>query len=333
MQLMMYAQNARNTDKMLDENRKIKILVTGGSGFIGKPLVRSLDAKGYKVTVFAREDDIDRPDNVQLITGDITNKTSLRRAFSSVDAVYHLAASQDEEYKDMPETNILGTERIVELCKEYQVKQLIFMSFAGVLGETKQPAREHASHNHKTRYDKSKSVCENMIRNSGLTYTIIRAPLVMGSNIIWSKTIEAIKNGHPIVGSGKNKFHVVHIDDAVRILTTVLNNKRAANHVFHVATKDLMTYEDVYETICRELKIKREKKYMSLRMAHMRSYMHWLKCAVQMKQPSLHMTKHYMDTMARDYALSIEKAASQLGFEPFYTTPAAIHETIEDLRS
>lgn len=307
------------------------VLVTGGSGFIGKPLVRAL-ANSHDVVVFGREDDIDRPDNVELITGDVKNKVSLRRAFAlrKFDIVYHLAASQDEDDPRLFDVNVKGTENVVELCGEERVKQLIFISTAGVLGDMKSPANERNISNPKTKYDKSKMHAESIIKNSGLSYTIIRVPVVIGPNLFWSHVIESIKNGHPLIGDGSNKMHLAYVDDVVSMLVAVLGNEKAYSHIFHVASKDIMTYREVYNIICRELGIRRYKR-RSEGMAKLIARIHKAKSAVRLAPQKPHLSTRYLDMVTRNWALSIKKAKDRLGFEPMYTTPAAIHETIKRL--
>ena len=309
----------------------MKILVIGGTGFVGKPLVRVLAAKGNRVIVFSREEDVHLPEGVQLVTGDMNHKASLRRAFFNIDAVYHVASARYDDHSLHHSMDVKGTEKLTELCREHKVRQLIYLSFAGVLGNTKAPTKEHAAHRPKTKFEKSKSRCESLIRNSGVAYTIIRSPLIMGPSSFWFRTVLAIKGGHPIVGSGKNKMHVVHIDDLVKILAMVLNNRKAVNHVFHIGTKDLMTWEEIHETIRKELRLRGEAKRMSYRKARLLGAMHWLKSAALKRQPEYCMGKDYLQLLSRDYALSIQKAYDQLGFMPGYTTPQAIHETIEEI--
>jgi nucleoside-diphosphate-sugar epimerase len=309
----------------------MKILVTGGTGFIGMPLVRALAAKGNKVIVFAREDDAYLPEGAHIVCGDMNHKASLRKAFFNIDAVYHLASAKYDDHGMHHDKDIAATEKLIELCREHKVKQLIYLSFAGVLGDTKAPAKEHSMHKPATKYEKAKSSCENMIKNSGLDYTIIRAPLIMGASSFWFRTVLSIREGHPIVGDGQNKMHVIHADDVVRILTNVLGNKKAINHVFHVGTKDLMTWGEMHDTIRKELRMKGEQKHMSYRKARAIGAMHWIKSAALKRNPQYHLGKEYLRLMSKNYALSIQKAYKELGFVPNYTTPQAIHEMIEEI--
>ena len=310
----------------------MRILVTGGTGLVGKPLVRAL-AVNNEVTVFARTDDIDRPDSVRFISGDIRKKSDLRSAFGRPDIVFHLAACNDEDDTTLFSTNVLGTENVVALCKEKKVKQLVFLSSAGVIGESRTPAKEHSHYNAKTKFDKSKVGAERVIKESGLLYTIVRVPLILGANAAWAKIFGAIKNGHPIAGSGRNKFHIVHVDDVVGLLLRVFNNKKATDHVFNIATKDVMTYGEFYDTACKALRVRNRYKYRHPRVAAALTRVHWYNTAIRGQPTAAHMSSSFLNMTTRNCVLSIQKAKDLLDFEPSYTTPAAIHMTIRDIKT
>ena len=309
----------------------MKILVTGGTGFIGKPLVRGLAALGHDVTVFAREDDIDRPDNVKIALGDITKKHTLRKIFPKIDAVYHLAACNDEDDPNLTNVNVNGTQKVVEFAKEKKVKQFVFVSYGGVLGESRTPVKEHSRYAPKTKFDKSKAAAERIVKNSGLAYTIIRSPTVLGANLKWKQIFDSVKDGNPIVGKGNNKFHVVHVDDMVRILLHVLDNKKAEDHIFNIAAKDVMTYKEFHDTMRKLLRVKGQQTFLSTRIANLLSRIHWYKTAIEAKPTSPHLSRSFIDMVTRDCVLSIQKAKDVLGFEPYYTTPAALDMTIRDV--
>lgn len=310
----------------------MRILVTGGTGFLGKRLLQMLLDKGHDVSVFSRHMHDDLPESATVHTGDVRDKNALRKAFSKIDAVYHLAICLNEADPEMWDINVTGTKNVVELCKENKVKQLIYMSSSGVMGETDRPSREDFPYKPKTQYEKSKMESEQIIKKSGVSYTIVRTTIIIGPNMVWAKIFETAKKGFPIIGSGKNYFHLVYVDDVVSLLATVLGNPKAANQAFHVASKDTPTYGDVYRIICEELKCEMTKKHIPIWLAYMMSRVHTAKRKLQNKQPSLIMMKSSIDRLVRNRIISTEKAKKVLGFEPKYSTRDAIRETIKYLR-
>src|SRR3989344_1962352 len=136
----------------------MNILVTGGTGFLGKRLVQKLIEKRHKVIVYSRHQHEDMPEKVEMVEGDIRDKEALEAAFfkNKIDAIYHLAISLNESDPDMYEINTKGTKNVSELARKYKIKQIIYMGSSGVLGETKTAAKEDFPYNPKTAYERSK---------------------------------------------------------------------------------------------------------------------------------------------------------------------------------
>lgn len=309
----------------------MKILVTGGTGFLGKRLVQKLLAEGHKITVFSRNLQNDLSPKVGQVTGDIRNKEALEKAFP-VDVVYHLAISLNESDPDMYKINTEGTQNVVDLCKKHKTKQLIYMSSSGVLGETKIPAKENFDYHPKTRYEKSKMIGERMIKRSGVPYTIIRTTIILGPNMIWAQIFEAARKQYPLIGSGKNYFHLVYVEDVVNLLDLVKGNPKAMSQTFHVASPDTPTYKEVYKIIAEELGVPMTEKHVPVALAYLGSYLHTLKRKMQRRRTSLIKSRSSIDRLVRNRIISTDKARKVLGFEPRYDTRAAVRETIKYLK-
>ena len=321
-------RNAKNTS----EKHHLRVLVTGGTGFLGKRLVQKLLNEGNDVIVFSRHLHDDLPEEVKPVLGDIRDKGALRKAFEKIDVVYHLAICLNESDPDMREINVKGTQNVAELCKESGVKRLVYMSSSGVLGETDAPAEEDFDYNPKTGYEKSKMEGEMIVKQSSVPYTIIRTTIIIGPNLIWAQIFEAAKRGYPIIGSGKNYFHLVYADDVVEMLDIIKDNEKAANQTFHVASKDTPTYGEVYGIICRELNVKMTEKHVPLTFAYLASYLHTILRRIRGKQPSLTKSRSSIDRLVRNRIISTKKAKALLGFEAKYSTRQAIQETIKYLK-
>ncbi len=308
----------------------MRILITGGTGFLGSRLVERLSRNNHIYVLSLSEDSV-RNENVDFITCDIRNKSDLKRLFpESIDAVCHLAANLDESDKNMYVDNLSGTSNIIEMCNEKNVRQLVFMSSSGVLGETKVPAKEDFPYKPKTEYEKSKMECEKKIISSGITFTIIRAPIILGPNEIWKKIFEAARQQYPVIGSGKNYFHLAYVDDVAGLIEKVIINSAASNEIFHIATPDAHTYEEVYAMICEELKVPMTKKHVPVFLVKLVSAFHILSCRLRGKKPKLTLMKSSIDRLIRNRIISTEKL-SKLGFMQEYDTRKAIKETIENI--
>jgi UDP-glucose 4-epimerase len=155
----------------------VKALVTGGAGFIGSNLVRELAATGHEVVVL---------DNllsghssnlnglaVQFVEGDIRDDATLGRAIRGAQVVYHLAASVGNKRSiDAPlvdaDINVIGTLRVLEACRQFEVEKIVMSSSAGIFGELKTlPIREDHPTEPDTPYGSTKLCAEKLC----LSYT------------------------------------------------------------------------------------------------------------------------------------------------------------------
>jgi dihydroflavonol-4-reductase len=115
-------------------------LVTGGSGFVGSHVVRALLAKGSSVRCLARAES--RRDNfeglpVEVVAGDLTDPTSLARALSGVQTLYHVAADYRLWARDPQElyrANAGGTENILAAASAAGVEKVVYTSSVAALG-------------------------------------------------------------------------------------------------------------------------------------------------------------------------------------------------------
>lgn len=119
----------------------MKIIVTGGSGYVGTWLIKELIEMGHQVRIV----DVNEPNpilknKVEYIKTDITNKSQVLKGLKDADIVYHLAAVVSklrglEDRETCIKTNVNGTLYVLEACRKYDVKKLIYMGTSEVLGE------------------------------------------------------------------------------------------------------------------------------------------------------------------------------------------------------
>lgn len=308
----------------------MKILVTGGTGFLGKRLVDRLIEEGDEVTVLSNEKHESL--RIKFVQGNILDKETIEKAVEGAEIVYHLAACLDELAPDMRAINVQGTQNVVDVCKNAKIKQLIVMSSSGVLGETKEPATEDLPYNPETGYEDSKMESEKIVIDSGLPYTIIRAPIVIGPNSFWMTIFGAAKTRYPMIGKGSNYFHLVYVDDVVEILCLAKNNRKAVRQVFHVATDDVNTYRQVYEMISSSLGVEMTTKQVPEWLALLVAGLHEWKCKLTGKKPKLTKMRSSIKRLTRNRIISTQKSKEVLGFQPKFSTKQAIDETLKYLK-
>ena len=229
-----------------------KIAITGGGGYVGSELVKILLEEGKEVKVldlFIYGEDVfgeyNGHDNLTCIKGDIRNKDDLREAFSGSDAVIHLACiSNDPSFDLNPELgksiNLDSFDGILSSLEETDVKRLIYASSSSVYGVREESdVREETPKNPLTDYSRFKLMCEEKLsewENPNKTdWTIIRPATVCGYGkrlrldlTVNLLTIHALINNSIKVFGGKQLRPNIHINDMVRVYTTVLEADSSA---------------------------------------------------------------------------------------------------------
>ena len=247
----------------------MRVLVTGGAGFIGRHLVGSLLEKGYMVTIFDNFSNSTKGSvsylvdiGVAVIEGDITNPLEISDAVRNQDVVIHLAAkiSVSESIISPAETfrvNVDGTRNILAACKENHVKKLIAASSAAVYGEGCPDVNltEESETSPISPYGESKVKMEQEIREfeskHGISCVILRFFNIFGvgqskeySGVI-SKFVEKISQEKPleIFGNGMQTRDFVAIEDVVNSIHNALQYSNSGT--YNIASGKSTTIKDL----------------------------------------------------------------------------------------
>ena len=229
----------------------MKVLVFGGSGFLGSHVADALTRNGHQVTLFDQKDSPFRSADQKFIQGDILNTEDLRQAIEGHEAVYHMAgiADIDECHKkpiDTVKLNILGTTNILQTCVDLNVEKFVFASSAYVYSDTG------------SFYRISKQASEQLIetyqKEFGLNYVILRYGSLYGPrsddrNSIFRILTQALKD-HKIVykGTGEEQREFIHVADAADLSVKVLE-KEFENQNIILTGNSSIRYKDMLEMI------------------------------------------------------------------------------------
>jgi UDP-glucose 4-epimerase len=295
-----------------------KVLVTGGCGRIGGKLVAALVTGGDKVTVI----DFKHGENkkVKYITAALNDIEKLE----DFDIIYHLAASIDyKANKDtLKERNIDPTAKLLSLTKN--CKQFIFMSTTSVYNESPEPITEETPTKPYSTYGWSKLECEELVKKSGIPYTIIRSSQVYGPEFKegYADMLSYIQQGKlKILGHGKNYIPLVHVNDLIEALLLMRKNPDTINQIFNVDGNYQKTQNEFAELAAKALGLEPPTEHTSPAMA---------KLYGQMTGKAAFIVE-YIDKLTKDRKISIEKI-QKVGFKPKVTLQAGINDVIEAFR-
>jgi nucleoside-diphosphate-sugar epimerase len=212
-------------DEFLDKHEPEKVLVTGGGGFLGKAIVRRLVDRGDQVRSLARNfyPELEKM-GVDQIQGDISDPDAVARACEDRTIVYHVAAKPPPwgRYADYHQTNVVGTQNIIDSCLDQDQARLIFTSTPSVVhnGKDIEGADESMPYPKKFsgHYAKTKAIAEQLVVKAARNKlkTIILRPHKIwgpGDNQILTRLVA---RAHKLkqIGHGNNLIDVTYIDDA-----------------------------------------------------------------------------------------------------------------------
>ncbi len=250
----------------------MKVLVTGASGFLGAAVCARLLERGHAVSALARRSG-SAPDGVEELRGDLTDGEGLRTALGAArpEAVVHLAAeiaSQRDEER-IREVNVHGTARLIEACAastggagEVGGPKFVFAStvVTGEAGgallteETELPVQ--------TPYGRSKQEGERLLRESGLPSVVIRPGHVYGPGGWYAhEFVRRLRQPgrFAVVGSGKNWWDVVHVDDVAAAFVAALE-EAPDGALYHLADDDPITLYDFVALTAEALGVGRPRR-------------------------------------------------------------------------
>ncbi len=237
-----------------------KVLVTGAFGYIGSLLTLKLLNAGYHV--IALDNKIINLEyyrgfnNLEIINGDLTDKSILINCLYQTDSIIHLAAVSDGRIgrKNPNYTNILNVkalELLIDLSLKYKVSQFIFASTFGVYGNKYNTELcEELKVNPIEPYSLSKALGEEMISNvnsNDFKFTILRIAMVHGLSIftrldflVNTLVYNSLIMNHLKIKGGYQKRPQIHINDLCEVFIEILtkNSVQYSNQIFNVVSEN-----------------------------------------------------------------------------------------------
>ncbi len=279
------------------------ILVTGGSGFIGRRVVSRLADGGSNLRVLARgQRHADLPEGVEVARGDVVSGEGLPEAMAGVEKVVHLVAIIRESGGQTFEANIWrGTEKVVEAAKAAEVKKLVYVSAIG------------AQDNPTYRYLHAKWQAERAVKLSGLPYTILRPSIVFGEGDEFINALAGLVRYNPVVpvaGDGKARFQPIWVEDLVTCIVACLDEDAHAGQTLEIGGPEQLTYDELLDVVKEALGRSRIKVHVPLAvMRPLAQVMEWV-------LPKPPVTGEQLKMLALDNIAETDSVMRHFGIQP-----------------
>ena len=237
------------------------ILVTGGTGFVGPKVVHALRERELAVRCLVRKPSAGAAQSLaawgcELVQGNITDETSLRRAVEGCDVVVHLLAIRQGSRENFERVMEQGTRDLVAAAKEAGVRRLVLMSALGTSEETKDLVP----------YFHAKWDNEQVIAGSGLEHVIFRPSFIFGEGgiLMTFKRLARLAPVTPIIGSGTQRIQPIWIDDVAAYFAEGVQRDDVAGRTFELGGPDVVSWNEFWQRLKRALGVRRPSVHVPI---------------------------------------------------------------------
>ncbi len=282
------------------------ILVTGGTGFVGKVLIRHLAAMGKPVRILLRPSasspNLPRGIPMEVAVCSLQDQRSLRAALKDVDVIFHLAGAENLGSRaDLAGVDVEGTEALASVASQSGVDRIFYLS--------------HLSADRFSAFTllKAKAIAEGHLMHSGVPYTIFRSASIYGPQDHFTTSLARLLQSTPglflLPGGGATLLQPIFVEDVVTCMLLALENPEMANQTIEIGGSEYFTFRQIVETLLGVLKIRRT--LIPLNPAYVRYISLWME-----QSGRFPLSIFWLDTLAADRTCSLDTLPRVFGLMP-----------------
>jgi nucleoside-diphosphate-sugar epimerase len=319
----------------------MNVLVTGGTGFTGKALVRRLLDEGHQVKALDYKEGLKTEElrkwGAEVIIGSVTDKNLVDQSMEGVEVVHHLAAAfrelnvPDSYYQ---EVNVGGTLNALEAGFRHKVKKFIYCSTCGVHGNIDHPPGgeeapiQPADYYQATKYEAEPLV--NEFYKKGMKTVILRPAAIYGPGdperfyMIYKRVA---KGTFPMFGSGKTFYHPLYIDNLIDAFMLAMEADKGNGQAYLIADEEYLGIEDLVLKVGRAMGIEVNIKHYPIIPLIIAGHIFEKLCKPFKITPPIFPRR--VDWYRQNRAFKIDKAKRDLGYRPQIGIDEGLRRTAE----
>jgi len=282
------------------------ILLTGGTGFVGRALARQLVTAGHSVRILLRPSqhtpDLPKGVPVEVAVASLSDERGLRAALRGVDTVYHLAgAEQEGGHADLHSTDIRGTETLVRAASGARVRRIFYVSHLGADRASAFPVL------------KTKGIAEEYIRQGEVPYTILRSGILFGPEDHFTTGIARLLHLSPVLFVPPRNdvlLQPLWVEDLTTCLVWSLDNDATINQTYEVAGGETFSFRQAMEIILQTIGTRRILLPLAL------PYLRGLTVLFEQNFRNFPTSVFWLDYISVSHTCASDSVPRQFGFLP-----------------
>jgi nucleoside-diphosphate-sugar epimerase len=317
-----------------------RVLVTGGTGFLGRHLVRALLHRQFTVRALGRNVDACAAlaaRGVEVVRADLRDAAAVSAACDGVRAVIHAGALSAPwgAAAAFHAVNVTGTAHVVAGCRRHGVARLVHVSspsvtFSGrdVIDQTEAAPYPPSYLSH---YSHSKMLGEKLVRASGVPAVIVRPKAMFGpgDTTLLPRLIDAARRGRlPQIGAGTNRVDLTYIDNVVDALVRAVEAPAAVGRTYVITNGEHVRLWDVVRLVLRRVGLDDRLRRLPYGLVYLLAGVMEAKALLFGGEPPL--TRYSVAVLGRTQTYDVSAARRDLGHAPRVSVAEGIERTLAE---
>jgi nucleoside-diphosphate-sugar epimerase len=322
----------------------MRVLLTGGTGFLGRAITAKLLALGHAVRLLGRDFAEARPllaEGAQPVQADLRDHPAIVAACRGMDAVIHCGARSAPWGSPalFEAVNVGGTEAVLAGCRRHAVGRMVLISSPAVVfdgrdvlmaTEATPIPRRFSSH-----YARSKAAAEALLQKASDIHSVILRPKALfgpGDRALLPRVVAAARAGRlPQIGDGQNRVDVTYVANAAHAAVLALTAPVPSGKVYHITNGEHVPLWELIRTVLHRLGVRASLRPVPVSVAVAAAALMEAAAAVSGREPLL--TRYTAAVLGRTQTYDISAARRDLGYAPLCSVAEGVERTLAAWRA